>query len=144
MTGNVKRLAAAGLSAGACASALNMGTLATPAVAAAQANWTGSVSPDPAFYGGATAEGSGRPAYHTYKDCPYQNGDNPVDSTLVAVTCGDGTVWLGSLQNVPANDDSIRTVIAAMSPGTCWKVRVRNSQNSGSYTFSGFQFQASL
>lgn len=107
---------------------------ADPASSNETTTWLGNIDSVASYHGGVASP------YLSFGRHVYDGYPNPVDSTLTAVTCEDNTVWLGSLQHVPANNDAGRTLVNAMAPDTCWKVRVRNSQNSSTYGFGGFMY----
>lgn len=95
-------------------------------------NRTGIIDETTSYQGNQTLPNEFRYLSHDYYN-------NPVTSTLAAVTCGDH-VLLGSFQTVNANDHGVRHLTAGrVGPGTCWKVRVRNQTNMTAYRFDGVQ-----
>lgn len=94
--------------------------------------WEGDVDESVGFHGGFETYASNQRAKHKY-------ASNPITSTLVAVSCDDTSVWLGSLQSVSTSDHGVRTLSGELANSTCWKVRVRNSTNTVTYRFYGLQ-----
>lgn len=127
------RLARSGAAAVVLATTVGFTPMPVGAVTGPSKEWQGSVDDAVSYYGGLEIGPANRYAKHAYES-------NPISSTLVAVDCGDGSVWLGSLQQVPTQDHGARTLSGVLAEGSCWKVRVRNSVNSQAYWFWGTQF----
>jgi len=96
--------------------------------------WEGNVDENTSYHGNQTVK--------TFQYLSHAYYNNPVQSTLAAVTCSDHAL-LGSFFTVAANSKSLRHLTEGrVGPNTCWKVRVRNQVNTSTYFFNGVQYSS--